>query len=252
MRNVTHPKPEETLLLSFSLPLALFGIQAFRGHVEANWAFMGYVSALILTVEIVTRAIEAEKKGVWRIFGPRYVRWGIALAVVPVLLVAIHAWVGLLPAGLERRLGKDDRVIWETRGWHDLGLHVKKLARPEDVIAADSYQLCSVLEFNVPGNPSVRYLAPWKRPTQFDVWNPSFDDLVGRTILYVSPKKLEPSSSSRASIYEQFSRVEALEPFHVMYHGTPIREIYLYRGYEFNPSSPRKLGPRSLFYKDYQ
>ena len=250
-RNVVHPIPEQTLLLSFSLPLALFGIQAFRGHVEANWAFMGYLSAIILSVETLVQAVDTAEKGIWRMFGARYLKWGIVLAVAPVVVVVTHAWVGLLPSELERRLGKDDRIIWETRGWRDLGLHVKKLAQPDDVIAADSYQLCALLEFNVPGNPKARYLAPWKRPTQFDVWEPSFDNLTARNILFVSPSKLEPSSSGKVTIYESFSRVEPLEPYRVMYHGTSIREIFVYRGYGFNPRTPRRLGPRSLFYRDY-
>lgn len=250
-RNVGHPRPEQTLLLSFSLPLALFGIQAFRGHVEANWAFMGYLSAAILSVETVAQAVDTAQKGIWRMFGARYLKWGIVLAVAPVALVVTHAWVGLIPAELERRVAKADRIIWETWGWKDLGLHVEKLVHPDDVIAADSYQLCALLEFNVPGNPRARYLAPWKRPTQFDVWEPSFDNLTARHILFVSPVKLEPSSSGKVTIYESFSRVEALEPYQVMYHGTSIREIFVYRGYGFNPSSPRRLGPRSLFYQDY-
>lgn len=252
VRNMKSPNPEETLLLSFSFPLLLFGIQAFRGHVEANWSFMGYMSAIILMVEVIAGAGNDPRRETWKIFRGRYVKWGIALAVVPAALAVIHAWMGLLPASVERELGKDDRIIWETRGWNQLGLHVSKLRQPGDIIAGDSYQLCAVLEFNVPGNPSVRYLAPWKRPTQFDVWEPSLDNLAGQTILYVSSRPLKPSSAAGASIYEHFERVEALEPFSVRYHGEPIREIYVYRGYRFDPFSPRRLGPRSLFYSDYQ
>jgi len=97
----------------------------------------------------------------------------------------------------------------------------------------------------------VRYLAPWKRPTQFDVWEPSFDNLAGRSILYVSAKPLTPSSPSLTTIYENFSKVEALEPYKVMYHREPIREIHIYRCHNFDPFNPRRLGPRSLLYTDY-
>lgn len=252
VRNVKSPNPEETLLLSFSFPLLLFGVQAFRGHVEANWSFMGYMSAIILMVEVIAGAGNDPRRETWKVFLGRYVKWGIALAVVPAALAVIHAWIGLLPASVERKLGKYDRVIWETRGWNELGIHVNKLRQPGDIIAGDSYQLCAILEFNVPGNPSVRYLAPWKRPTQFDVWEPSFDNLAGETLLYVSSRPLKPSSAAGASIYEHFERVEGLEPFSVRYHGEPIREIYVYRGYRFDPFSPRRLGPRSLFYSDYE
>ena len=61
-----------------------------------------------------------------------------------------------------------------------LGQYLPSLIKKDDVIAADSYQLCALLEFNIPGQPDVRYLAPWDRPTQFDVWNRSYDNLAGK------------------------------------------------------------------------
>lgn len=247
-RNLRNPKPEEMLLLCFGLPLALFGLQSFRGHVEANWAFMGYLSTAILAVQVILSAKADSRTGIWVRFGPRYLKWALVLAAGPVAIAVIHGWIGLLPASLEKKISKADRVIWETRGWHDLGVYVKGMEQAGDVIAGDSYQICALLEFNIPGNPSVRYLAPWKRPTQFDVWEPSFDDLAGRNILYVSLRALKPSSAVQTTIYENFSGMESLKPFSVMYHGVPIREIYVYRGYNFNPFSPRRLGPRSLFY----
>ncbi len=251
VRNLRQPKPEQLLLLCFGFPLLLFGLMAFKGHVEANWAFMGYISTGILAVEIILSARLGICEGIWRWFGPKYLKWALILSVVPVTLAFIHAWIGLLPASIEKRLGKADRIIWETKGWKGLGLHVKGLETTGDVIAADSYQLCAVLEFNVPDNPYVRYLAPWKRPTVFDVWEPSFDNLQGRTILYVSPKPLKPSSKVLTTVYENFKTVEALPSYQVMYHGESIREIHLYRCKGFDPWKPRRLGPRSLLYKDY-
>ncbi len=251
-RNLFRPNPQQALLLCLGLPLLLFGLLAFKGHVEANWALMAYPSIFILSVEIVLTAREALPRAPWKWFGARFLKWAVILAVGPVLLVLAHAWIGILPASLETKVGKDDRIIWETRGWAGLGKHVAGLKSEGDVIAADSYQLCALLEFNVPGNPHVRYLAPWKRPTQFDVWEPSFDNLRGRNILFVSPLPLNASSPSHSTIYENFSRVEPLPPYDVLYHGVAIRQMYLYRGHEFDPFAPKRLGPRSLLYKDYQ
>ncbi|MEW6531321.1 MAG: glycosyltransferase family 39 protein [Thermodesulfobacteriota bacterium] len=251
LHTILRPDPKTVLLLAFSLPLFLFGVLAFFGHVEANWAFVGYAPAAILVVEVIARA-QADLPGRhWSRVNRSFFRWAVLVAVVPSVVVVLHAWLGLLPADLERKLGKTDRVVWETRGWKELGAHVGKLAKPDDVIAADSYQLCALLEFNVPGNPKVRYLAPWKRPTQFDVWAPSFDDLQGRSILFVSPKPLVPSAPGRVTVYENFQEVEALPTYHVQYHGESIREVYVCRGVDFNPFSPVRLGPRSLFYKDW-
>lgn len=247
-RNFFRQDSAQALLLSFTLPLVLFGVIAFKGHVEANWAFMGYVSAGILAVEVLLK--EHEGASLLDRFGPPYYKWAVLAAVLPVLVVVLHAWVGLIPASLERKLGKDDRVIWETRGWEGLGRHVGALKSEGDVIAADSYQLCALLEFNVPGNPKVRYLAPWKRPTQFDVWEPSFDNLAGKEILYVSSRPLNPSSKVLTTVYDNFEKVEALAPYKVMYHGTAIRDVYIYRGGNFNPFEPRRLGARSLFYRE--
>lgn len=250
LHTILRPDPKLLLLLAFSLPLFLFGVLAFFGHVEANWAFVGYAPAAILTVEVIARA-QADLPGRhWSRVNRSFFRWAVLVAVVPSVVVVLHAWLGLLPADWERRLGKTDRIVWETRGWKELGAHVGRLAKPDDVIAADSYQLCALLEFNVPGNPKVRYLAPWKRPTQFDVWSPSFDDLRGRSILFVSPKPLVPSAPGRVTVYENFRQIEALPTYHVQYHGESIREVYVCRGVDFNPFSPVRLGPRSLFYKD--
>lgn len=244
-------QPEHILLLCFGLPLILFGVLAFKGHVEANWGFIGYPSLVILSVEIITRRRQESSSRLWGLFGRRFRKWAVLLSVCPVAIVALHAWIGILPASLEARLGKTDRIVWETRGWDGLGVHVGDLKAPTDVIAADSYQLCALLEFNVPENPKVRYLAPWNRPTQFDVWNPTFEDLKGRHVLFVSSRPLEPSSEIRTTVFENFSRVESLPVYKVQYHGVAIREIYLYVGYDFDPSNPRRLGPRSLHYADY-
>jgi hypothetical protein len=219
--------------------------------VEANWAFMGYASVVILAIHTISEKLAHGRDSVWRWFNHRFMKWAVILAAAPVLLVIVHAWLGLLPAGLEKRIAKEDRVIWETRGWAGLGKHIGELVEPNDVIAADSYQLCASLEFNIPGQPQVRYLAPWKRPTEFDVWEPSFDNLKGRNIVFVSPSPLLPSSSAHTTIYENFARVESLPAYEVKYHGTAIREIYVYRGNSFDPFQPKRLGPRSLFYKDY-
>jgi len=250
-KNLKTPDPAQSLLLSFSFPLFIFGLMAFKGHVEANWAFTGYASAVILAVELLSSARRdgADRSG--NCFGRAYLKWGVGFAVVPAIVVVVHAWIGLVPASMEKKLGKADRVIWETRGWEGLGKHVGRLVRTGDVIAGDSYQLCALLEFNVPGNPRVRYLAPWKRPTQFDVWEPSYDNLKGRDIIFVSPRPLDPSSKVLATVYENFGKVERLPAYDVTYHGAVIRRIYVSRGHGFDPFSPKRLGPRSLFYRDY-
>jgi hypothetical protein len=209
---------------------------------------MGYASLLILCVQVIARGREEQDKRFRGRFRKRFVRWAAIASVAPVMLIVAHAWIGLLPAFLEKRLGKDDRIIWETSGWSGLGEYVAGHKHADDVIGADTYQLCALLEFNVPGQPEVRYLAPWNRPTQFDVWEPSFDNLAGRNILFVSAKPLRPSSAARTTIFENFAAVEPIPPYQVMYHGESIREIYLYRGINFNPFAPRRLGPRTLFY----
>ncbi|MEW6347988.1 MAG: glycosyltransferase family 39 protein [Thermodesulfobacteriota bacterium] len=251
VRSRVRPRVEETLLLCFSFPLLLFGLMAFRGHVEANWAVMGYPSAIVLAVEVIFSPRSEPHRLLDRPAQRRYMAWAGALALGMSALVVLHGRFGLLPAPLEARLGKADRIVWETRGWDELGRHVGHARRKGDVIAADSYQMCALLWFNVPGQPGVRYLAPWKRPAQFDVVEPSFDNLKGRDILFVSATPLEPTSAVKTTVYENFSSVQELRSFEVMYHGEPIRKIFLYRGRNFDPDSPRKLGPRSLLYRDY-
>ena len=239
----------QLLLLMMGSPLLLFSVMAFKGHAEANWAVMGYLSTGILTVMALMDCNDPATKFISKRFGVRrFVRIGTIIAVLLVVLITAHAWVGLVPAFVEKRIWKADRIIWETRGWHGLGQYLPGLIQKDDVIAADSYQLCALLEFNIPGQPNVRYLAPWDRPTQFDVWNRSYDDLAGKNILFVSAKPLGPTSSVLMTIYENFSSVDQLPPYQVMYHGESIRQIYICRGHGFDPFKPRRLGPRSLFY----
>ena len=239
----------QLLLLMMGSPLLLFSVMAFKGHAEANWAVMGYLSTGILTVMALMDCNDPATKFISKRFGVRrFVQIGTIIAVLLVVLITAHAWVGLVPAFVEKRIWKADRIIWETRGWHGLGQYLPGLIQKDDVIAADSYQLCALLEFNIPGQPNVRYLAPWDRPTQFDVWNRSYDDLAGKNILFVSAKPLGPTSSVLMTIYENFSSVDQLPPYQVMYHGESIRQIYICRGHGFDPFKPRRLGPRSLFY----
>ena len=242
-----NPRAQDLVLLCFGFPLALFSILSFKGHVEANWAFMGYVSIAILTMEI-SAANCCSPKSLWIQICPRFLTWGLGLSLIPVVIILLHGSIGILPASLERKWAKDDRIIWETRDWDKLGKHIGTLTQPGDVIAADSYQLTALLEYNVPNNPSVRYLAPWKRPTQFDIWEPSFDNLAGKTILFVSPIELKPSSDVLTTIYENFSNVIPLTPFEFLYHGVEIRRMFIYRCENFNPFQPKRLAPRSLHY----
>lgn len=255
VRSVGHAfrsaDPRHILLLFFSFPLLLFGILAFRGHVEANWAAMAYPTAAIVAVEALlnrprrTRDTDPSSDSV---FFTR-ATW-VSLGLSGILI--LHATVGILPVFLEKKLGKDDRIIWETTGWSGLGHHVDALRKPDDVIAADSYQLCALLEFNIPGQPKVRYLAPWKRPTQFDVRDRSYEDIAGRSVLFVSPDPLTPSVQYHATVHDNFQRVTPLPSYFVHYHGEPIREIHIARGYGFDPHKKWPLGgKKSLFYKDY-
>ncbi len=239
--------PELLLLIAFSSPLLFFAVMSFKGHVEANWALMGYVAAGLYAVN---RSWEycPIAEGFWRWSCDRIFSLGTLLAVVPVIIVVAHAWVGLVPTFVESKIAKEDRLIWETRGWDGLGRHVLKLVAENDIIAADSYQLAALLEFNVPGNPYVKYLAPWKRPTQFDVWEPSYDNLEGRNILFVSPIPLKKSSNVLTTIFENAAKVEELEPYSFIYHGASIRKMRLYRLINFDPFQPRRLAPKSLFY----
>jgi 4-amino-4-deoxy-L-arabinose transferase-like glycosyltransferase len=248
--NLRTPRPEELLLLSFGLPLLIFGLLAFKGHVEANWAIMGYAGAIILCVYTIYNPRPNPSNRLAMTFGGgKFQRRAMLWSLLPVGIVFLHGWMGLLPAFVEKRVSKEDRIIWETRCWDALGTHVQALTLPEDVIAADSYQLCALLEYNMPGNPMVRYLAPWDRPTQWDVWNPSFDDLKGKNILFVSSKPLEPSNSSKTTVYENFAMIQHLPTFSVQYHGDSIRNVFVTRCINFDPFQPRGLGPRSLFYK---
>lgn len=249
--NISKPVPAQVLCLSFGLPLVLFSVQSFRGHVEANWSIPGYIGPCLVAVWSFYSSGAGALNWSAKPWGAKFVRRSIGVSLSIVGLVVLHAWLGIVPASVEKWGAKADRIVWETRDWDRLGIHIGNLVKEGETIAADSYQLAALLEFNIPGQPEVRYMSPWGRPTQFDVWHRSFDDLAGQTIVYVSPKPLAPSSDALVTIYENCASVEPLDVFDVMYHGESIRKIYVYRLKGFDPHSPRRLGPRSLFYRDY-
>ncbi|MGD9819131.1 MAG: glycosyltransferase family 39 protein [Desulfomonilaceae bacterium] len=249
--NLRRPSANQVLCICFGIPLFLFAAQSFRGHVEANWSMPGYIGPFMIAVWSFYGSEEGALNWVSKPWSQKFVKYSLVWSLLIVSTVVLHTWIGIIPASWERSISKADRIIWETRGWDKLGQHVSEFIGKGEILAADSYQLCALLEFNTPGQPQVRYLAPWERPTQFDIWHRSFDDLKGRDIIFVSPKPLLPSSDAFTTIYESFSSVEQLPVYHVIYHGVSIREIFIYRCRAFNPEHPRKLGPRSLFYKDY-
>ncbi len=127
VRNIFRPSPGQALLVCFSLPLILFGLQAFKGHVEANWGAMGYASASILAVEYIFQAHGRGQPGLCRRFDGGFLKLGIAVAIIMVVVVVLHAWIGLMPAAVEKKIAKEDRIVWETHGWHKLGTHVAGL-----------------------------------------------------------------------------------------------------------------------------
>ncbi|MCX5873059.1 MAG: glycosyltransferase family 39 protein, partial [Deltaproteobacteria bacterium] len=122
-----------SLLLCLGAPLFLFGVMSFKSHAEANWGVMGYVSTGILSVMLLTDRENPVTGFISKHFDVRrLMRIGIFISIFMVSLVVVHAWIGLLPASIEKDLGKNDRIIWETRGWAGLGNHLSSLMNEGD------------------------------------------------------------------------------------------------------------------------
>jgi len=226
-----HPAEDMTVLLvCLALPVFFYFLQqSFRSHVFGNWPAVAYLPVGMLAMREVGAAWREGKRG--GAFGTRFVTAGMAVNLVIVLGGTLHLRHDLMRplfSVVEERFGLEDRIDWRVdqdfRGWDAMAALVEEARPGADFIMARRYQVASMLELELPGQPFVQCYNQGQRGNQWDLWS-RLDELSGATALYVDYKRMKP---------EVMSRFEAVEPVFAPFvlgdPERPIKEWYIYMG----------------------
>ena len=137
-----------------------FAYSATRRSVEPNWPAPSYIPGVVLL------AIMTSTEG-----HQRWLRRGVTLAMVLVIVLYVHALVPVLPLPARRD------PLARNAGWEDVAAQVdrarKAVVAPTTWIGADRYQDASELAYHLPGHPSVTCTCLRGRRNQYELW-PSF------------------------------------------------------------------------------
>lgn len=200
---------------------ALFGyfvVQSLRAKVQGNWAALAYLPGALLAAEAMI--------DLWERARPR--KWAIAavvLAVIATILIHVHTLRPFLP------IPPSADITAQARGWKDLAQRVEADARSgsaRTAVLARRYQVASELRFYLPADIDVYCASYASRGTQFDIWQ-SFDELIGRDVIYVDYQ------GRAAKLFLHFDGAEDL-PAQMM--GSADRKLNVWRLRSFDVEGP--------------
>jgi undecaprenyl-diphosphatase len=212
---------QQALLLWTSIPvLLLFLGLSVKTRVQGNWPAPGYLAALPAAV----LALKPKLLGsaAWR-------RWGLAALLSGLLLVLIaHMHVPLLRSlELSPRLDPTKKI----HGWPQMGVEIGKVLRDwpgkqTPVIFGLNYQLASLPQFYIPGQPPAACLfLPKSKPNAYLFW-PGSEALKGReglAVVYGTPP-----------LGKLFQKAELIKKLSIKGpSGAVIHNINLYRCQDF-------------------
>jgi len=215
--------------IAAAFPLVYFGLPGLVIRMNAPWAAMGFIPALILGA----RAAAQARRPLWR-------RLPLASAIVSGALVAFAQVLLLIPDVIPRQIIyalRPKRVntshLDRMYGWKGLGVRVREelnrlpaSGRPF-VWSPRGRSLASSIAFYTPGHPEVHVLrgSTLLRTTshQYHIWTAGAD-LAGRDALCVSDRPV-----SAKKIQALFTSYAPLDPLEIRHRGTVRETFYLYR-----------------------
>ncbi len=139
---------------------AFFAYSALRRPVEANWPAPSYVPAIALLAA-------------WLPARDRWLRWGVVLGGVLVVVIYAHALHPILPLPARR-----DPVA-RSAGWAGVAVQVQQARAalgPHTYVAGERYQEVSELAWQLPDRPHAFCTCVNGRHNQYELW-PSFPDV---------------------------------------------------------------------------
>ncbi len=137
-----------------------FAYSATRRSVEPNWPAPSYIPGVVLLASLAATAGHA-----------RWLRRGVALALVLVIVLYAHALAPILPLPARRD------PLARNAGWPGVAARVDSTRRlvvaPTSWVGADRYQDASELAYHLPGHPVVTCTCLRGRRNQYELW-PAF------------------------------------------------------------------------------
>lgn len=209
-------------LSSFAAPIIVFFFAAsFVFDSKPNWALMGYIPGVILSVQI---SYEALHKKWFR----KYLWIGWSLSLLFTLLLHVQLYYPLLPMR-----PADADLTNDLYGWPVAGAAVEKAynelsQQGPTFLFTHKYQLSSQLAFNAPGQPQV-YTSN-KTGDSYHDWGLNVTPkLYGWNAVYVN------DNTFRINPYEHFKcrKWTELQPIKIYRYGHYARTFYIYECYDF-------------------
>ena len=196
-----------------------FAYSAMRRSVEANWPAPSYVPAIALLAALASTPAR-----------DRWITRGIALAVVMVTVIYVHALVPILPLPAPR-----DPVA-RSAGWELLAARVDTVRHTlagRTWIGSDRYQDVSELAYHLPDKPRTFCTCVTGRHNQYELW-PSFATAATLSDNLVLTLEETPGTHDTAQrLTPFFARVirGELAPLLSGHDTVDVRRLYLLEGY---------------------
>lgn len=174
------------LTISSFFPLIFFLFTSFKFRPEANWPCISYVFLIILSSIYIKR-----NKIFWIFF---------LISFIINILIHIHAISPFIKF-------KND-PIYRIRGWEEIAKEVDRIRKEKNIknVAANTYQIASILSFYLPQKEFVPSLNINSRRNQFDLWKDRFFNL-NEEFLFVG--------KINEGILRSFSKVEKVKEIRI-------------------------------------
>jgi len=198
-----------------------FVYSASRRSVEPNWPAPSYVPAVaLLAVLATTEPLQ------------RWLRRGVALAVLLVAVLYLHALVPILPVPAKRD------PLARNAGWDGVAARVEDARREvagRSWPGAERYQDVSELAYHLPGQPTSICTCLRGRHNQYEIW-PGFAQLASpgdALVLALDERPAGEVHEAAAALTPYFARVTrgALAPQRRGADTVSVRRVWILEGY---------------------
>lgn len=206
----------------FAFPIIIFFfVVSFVVDSKPNWALMGYIPAVILSIQL---SYDMYNKNWFKQY--LWIGWGIALLFTLIIHIQLYyPLIHLKPA--------DADLTNDLYGWHIAGKEVeeayKELSKDGPTfLFTHKYQLASQLAFNAPGQPQV-YTSTSTGDSYHD-WGYSITpQFYGWNAVYIN------DNTFRIDPYKHFKCKKWVElpPLNIYRYGYYARTFYIYKCYDF-------------------
>ncbi|UCF86887.1 MAG: glycosyltransferase family 39 protein [Nitrospiraceae bacterium] len=207
--------------------LTLYIFKSLQGKVQANWALIAYITALIASADYYVQKVPMKKS------------LRIAFIIAFIMAFSLTA-VTHYPTQLNLPYKMDPS--FRLRGWKELGERVGEVykdmtstGKSEVFIFSDRYQVSSELAFYVPGNPRVYCVNMGRRMNQYDIWG-GFERLPGYdAILVMKGDRTFPDELKES--FESYDKIL----FAVKEKNKILRKFSIFKSYGFKGLKERLI-----------